>query len=152
MLRYSWHPGGRLLRPRRRGSGEQLVEVSRGEVKAARPHQGWLFIQMEIGELRRIPDFSRGLISADRITQVDNTGHAVAELDVDQVVSDVMRSFDANHGQACSTQSTCCFIDSEDSAPKCGSRCNNTASTEWAAAAINASATAGDATERSDID
>jgi hypothetical protein len=32
--------------------------------------------------------------------QVDNAGNTVAELDVDQVASDVMRFFDGNHGQA----------------------------------------------------
>jgi copper chaperone CopZ len=39
-----------------------------------------------------------GLVSADRIAQVDDTGSTVAELDVDQVASYVMRSFDRNHG------------------------------------------------------
>jgi C-terminal processing protease CtpA/Prc len=53
---------------------------------------------MEIGEFRGIPDLRSGLLSADRITQVDNTGHAVTKLDVDQIVSGVMRSFEANHG------------------------------------------------------
>ena len=55
---------------------------------------------MELGELRGIPDLRCGLVSADRIAQVDNTGNTVAELDVDQVVSDVMRFFDRNYGQA----------------------------------------------------
>ena len=98
MLRHNRHPGRRLLRPRRRGSGEKLVEVFRREVETARPNQSRPFIQMEVGELRGIADFRCGLVSADRIAQVDDTGNTVAELDVDQVASYVMRSFDRNYG------------------------------------------------------
>ena len=54
---------------------------------------------MEVGELRGIADFRCGLVSADRIVQVDNAGRAITELDIDQVVTDVMRSSDAKDGR-----------------------------------------------------